>query len=91
VVGGDQQEQRLTLDLALDPSQGRAVAVRPPLGIYHLHPAAPQPADDGRNQSGVVAHHHQDPLQPSGEQGPNGPLGQAQPAQPEQDLPSSRP
>ena len=67
MVGGDQHEQRLTLDLALDRGQRRAVAVCPPVGIHHLDPAAAEPADDGRDRSGVVADHDQDPLQPSGQ------------------------
>jgi hypothetical protein len=86
VVGGDQHEQRLTLDLALDRSQRRAVAICPPVGVHRPDLAAAGAADDGRDRSGVVADHHQDPLQPSGQQGPHRPLDQAQPAQPEQDL-----
>jgi hypothetical protein len=79
VVGGDQQEQRLTLDLALDCGQRGAVAICPPVGIHHPDPAASKAANNGRDRSGVVADHHQDPLQPSDQQGPHGPLDQAQP------------
>jgi hypothetical protein len=80
VIGGDQHKQRLASDrgLALDYGERRAVAVRPPVGIHSPDPAAPKVADDGRDRSGVVADHDQDPLQPSGEQGPHGPLDQAQ-------------
>ena len=86
VIGGNQREQRLTLDLALDRSQRRAVAICPPVGIHDPDPAAPEATDDRRDRAGVVADHHQDPLQPSGEQGPHRPLDQAQPPQPEQRL-----
>jgi hypothetical protein len=67
VVGGDQHEQRLSLDLALDCGQRRAVAICPPVGIHDPDPVAPQATDDRRHRSGVVTDHHQDPLQPSGE------------------------
>src|SRR5215217_4298226 len=86
MVGGDQQEQRFALDLALNRSQRRAVAICPPVGIDDPDPAAPEPAADCRHRPGVVAHNHQDLLEPSGQQGPNGPLDQAQPTQPEQNL-----
>jgi hypothetical protein len=84
VIGGNQREQRLTLDLALDRGQRRAVAICPPVGIHDPDPAASKPANDGRDWSGVVADHHHDPLQSSDEQGPHRPLDQAQPTQPEQ-------
>jgi hypothetical protein len=70
----------------LDRGQRRAVAVAPPLGIHDSHPAGRQAADDGRDRSGVVADHDQDPLQAAGEQGPHGPLDQAQAPHPEQRL-----
>jgi hypothetical protein len=79
MIGGDQHEQQLASHLALDSGQRRAVAIGPPVGIHDPDPVAP-------NQSGVVADHHQDPLQPGGEQGPHRPLDQAQPPQPEQRL-----
>jgi hypothetical protein len=75
VVGGDQHEQRLALNLALDCGQRRAVAVRPPVGVHTPDPAAPKAADDGRDRPGVVADHDQDPLQPAGG-------GTARPARP---------
>jgi hypothetical protein len=68
VIGGRQHEQRLTLDLALDRGQRRAVAICSPVGIHDLDLVAPEPADDGRDRSGVVADHDQDPLQPSGQE-----------------------
>jgi hypothetical protein len=86
VIGGHQHEQRLTLDLTLDCGQRRAVAICPPVGVHSPDPAAAEPADDGRDRSGVVANHHQDPLQPSGHEGPHGPLDQAQATQAEQGL-----
>jgi hypothetical protein len=86
VVGGEQHEQRLAGDRSLDRGQRRAVAVAPLVGIDGPDPAAPQAADNGRDRSGVVADDHQDPLQPSGEQGPHGPLDQAQATQPQQGL-----
>jgi hypothetical protein len=86
VIRGDQQEQRLAQDVPLDRGQRRAVAVRPPLGIHHPDPTAPKATDNRGDRSGVVADHHQDPLQPSGKQRPHRPLDQAQPPQPEQRL-----
>jgi hypothetical protein len=86
VVGGDQHEQRLALNLTLDCGQRRAVAVRPPVGVHGPDPAAPKAADDGRDRPGVVADHDQDPFQAAGEEGPHGPLDQAQATQPEKGL-----
>jgi hypothetical protein len=63
----------------LDSGQRRTVAIRPSVGIHHPDPVASKAADDGRDRSGVVADHDQDPLQPRGEQRPHGPLDQAQP------------
>jgi hypothetical protein len=42
VIGGDQDEQRLTLDLVLDCGQRRAVAVCPPVGVHD--PDRPRPS-----------------------------------------------
>ena len=86
MVGGDQYEQRLAVDLVLDCGQRRAVAVCPPVGIHDPDPATPKATDNGRDQSGVVTDHDQDPLQPSGEQGPHDPLDQAQATEAEQGL-----
>jgi hypothetical protein len=54
--------------------------------MHHPDPVAPKAADDGRDRSGVVADHDQDPLQSGGEQGPHRPFDQAQATQPEQGL-----
>ncbi len=86
VVGGEQHNQRLASHRALDRGQRCAVAVLPPVGVHRPDPAAPKAADDGRDRSGVVADHDQDPFQPSGEEGPHGPFDQAQATQPEQGL-----
>jgi hypothetical protein len=58
VIGGHQYEQRLTLELALDCGQRRAVAICPAVGVHDPDPAAAEAADDGRDRSGVVADHH---------------------------------
>jgi hypothetical protein len=79
VVGGDQHEQRLSQELPLNSGQRRAVAVCPSVGIHDPDPVAPKATDDRRDRSGVVADHHQNPLQPSGEQGPHRPLDETQP------------
>jgi hypothetical protein len=86
VVGRDQHEQRLAQDLPLNSGQRRAVPICPPVGIHDPDPVAPKATDDRRDRPRVVADHHQDPLQPNGEQGPHGPLDQAQAPQPEQRL-----
>jgi hypothetical protein len=87
VVGGDQHEQRLALNLVLDCGERRAVAVRPPVGVHGPDPAAPKAADGGRDRPGVVADHDQDPFQAAGEEGPHGPLDQAEATQPEKGHP----
>jgi hypothetical protein len=78
VIGSDQHKQRLASHRALDRSQRRAVAVRPPVGVHGPDPATPKAADDAGDWTGVVADHDQDPLQPIGQQGPHGPLDRAQ-------------
>ena len=79
MIGGDQHEQRLAQDVPLDCGQRRAVAICPPVGIHDPDLVATEATDNRRDRSGVVADHHQNPLQPSGEQGPHRPLDQAQP------------
>jgi hypothetical protein len=86
VIGGDQHEQRLTLDLVLDCGQRRAVAVCPRSAYTTRIRSRPSSAGSAAAGSGVVADYHQDPLQPSGQQGPHGPFDQAQATEAEQDL-----
>jgi hypothetical protein len=78
VVGGDQHEQRLAQDVPLDCRQRRAVAICPPVGVHDPDPVAREATDERRDRSGVVADHHQDPVQLGGEQGPHGPRSSAE-------------
>ena len=86
VVRRDNKEQVLAPHGVLCRSKGRAVAELPRARVHGMNPAWLQPGHHCTNGTGMVAHDHQDLLDPGVKEAAHGSLDQLQPTQLDQRL-----